>query len=198
MDFTADGSLLLASCEIVGASWWSVDVANQRLVPRAAPSTPACPRTWKSRRTGAFFVADMAAGGVLADRTPDAPHPQVHPHRGDPWPLSSAPARRLYVSNRAAKTRRQRAEDRHSQGRGHLAHPERHARHGRGLGREAGSSSGSQTGLALSRSERCTPSIRARAALRARIPVGSKGHMGCARSGPARPLSSIRAQGILR
>jgi DNA-binding beta-propeller fold protein YncE len=64
MDFSADGSYLLASCEFSG-DMVKVDVAQQRVLGTLHLRDGAMPQDVKLSPDGAvFYVADMAAGGL--------------------------------------------------------------------------------------------------------------------------------------
>ncbi len=64
VDFSADGSYLLASCEFSG-QLVKVDVRRERVVGTLALRAGAAPQDVKLSRDGRiFYVADMAAGGV--------------------------------------------------------------------------------------------------------------------------------------
>ncbi len=64
LDFSADGSFLLASCEFSG-ELIKVDVQRERVVGRLALRAGAAPQDVKLSPDGrVFYVADMAGGGV--------------------------------------------------------------------------------------------------------------------------------------
>ena len=64
MDFSADGSYLLASCEFSG-QLVKVDVPRERLIGTLSLRTGAAPQDVKLSPDGrTFYVADLAAGGV--------------------------------------------------------------------------------------------------------------------------------------
>ncbi|HEY6963209.1 MAG TPA: hypothetical protein VI408_15085 [Gaiellaceae bacterium] len=104
MDFTADGSQLLASCEFSG-QMLVVDVAGQRVVRTITlPHTGAMPQDVKLSPDGRiFYVADMASNGVweidahtyriLRFQPTGAGAHGLYPSRN---------SRYLYVSNRSA------------------------------------------------------------------------------------------------
>ena len=105
MDFTADGSLLLASCEF-SSELLVVNVAHQRVVRVLPLPHPGMPQDVKLSPDGrTFFVADMAAGGVwLVDARKLRIRGFIRTGAGAHGLYPSRDARRLYVTNRAAGT----------------------------------------------------------------------------------------------
>jgi DNA-binding beta-propeller fold protein YncE len=106
MDFTANGRLLLASCEFSG-EMVAVDVARQKVVRTIRlPRPGAMPQDVKLSPDGRrFYVADMAYGGVWtisADTLRVAGF--IRTGAGAHGLYPSRDARRLYVSNRGAGT----------------------------------------------------------------------------------------------
>jgi YVTN family beta-propeller protein len=64
MDFSADGTYLIASCEFAGAVL-KVDVARQQIAGRLTLRNGGMPQDVKLSPDGAvFYVADQVAGGV--------------------------------------------------------------------------------------------------------------------------------------
>ena len=106
MDFTADGSMLLASCEFSG-QMIAVNVASQRVVRvLQLPHTGSMPQDVKLSPDGrTFFVADMASGGVwLIDARSLAIRGFIPTGAGAHGLYPSRDARRLYITNRGAGT----------------------------------------------------------------------------------------------
>ena len=103
MDFTADGTKLLASCEF-SSEMVVVDVARQRVVRVLHLPRPGMPQDVKLAPDGlTFFVADMAGGGIwLIDARTFAFRGFIHTGAGAHGLYPSRDARRLYVTNRAA------------------------------------------------------------------------------------------------
>ena len=102
MDFSADGSYLLASCEFSG-QLVKVDVQRERIVGTLTLRTGAAPQDVKLSPDGrTFYVADMAAGGVW---TIDSRHLHVlgflRTGSGTHGLYVSRDAKVLYVTNRA-------------------------------------------------------------------------------------------------
>jgi DNA-binding beta-propeller fold protein YncE len=100
-DFTADGRLMLASCEF-GGRMVLVDVPNERLlrtIPLRAGSMPQDVKLSPDGRV--FYVADMASNGVweLSSRT-FRPRGLIHTGLGAHGLYVSRDSRYLYVSNR--------------------------------------------------------------------------------------------------
>jgi DNA-binding beta-propeller fold protein YncE len=104
LDFSADGSMFLASCEFSG-EMIAVDVARQKVtrvirLPRAG----SMPQDVKlSPDGGTFFVADMARGGIwsIAAHTLRV-QSFLHTGGGAHGLYPSRDSRYLYVTNRAA------------------------------------------------------------------------------------------------
>ena len=105
MDFTADGTKLLASCEF-SSEMVVVDVARQRVVRVLHLPRPGMPQDVKLAPDGlTFFVADMAGGGIwLIDARTFRVRGFIHTGAGAHGLYPSRDARRLYVTNRAAAT----------------------------------------------------------------------------------------------
>ena len=104
MDFSADGSMLLASCEF-SAQLVAVDVKRQRVtrVLRLARfgSMPQDVKLSPDGRT--FFVADMARGGIwLIDAHALRVRGFIHTGSGAHGLYPSRDGRDLYITNRAA------------------------------------------------------------------------------------------------
>jgi YVTN family beta-propeller protein len=104
MDFSADGSMLLASCEFSG-QLVAVDVKRQRVtrVLRLA-QFGSMPQDVKLSPDGqTFFVADMARGGVwLIDAHALRVRGFIHTGSGAHGLYPSRDSRDLYITNRAA------------------------------------------------------------------------------------------------
>ena len=105
MDFSADGSMLLASCEF-SSELVAVDVARQRVTHVLHLPDPGMPQDVKLSPDGrTFFVADMARGGVwMVDARTLRFRGFVATGAGAHGLYPSRDARRLYVTNRAAGT----------------------------------------------------------------------------------------------
>ncbi|MDX6630843.1 MAG: hypothetical protein QOH00_3089, partial [Gaiellales bacterium] len=106
MDFSADGSMLLASCEFSG-EMVAVNVAHQRVVRvLRLPHAGSMPQDVKLSPDGrTFFVADMAGGGIwLIDARTLAIRGFIRTGAGAHGLYPSRDARRLYVTNRSAGT----------------------------------------------------------------------------------------------
>jgi DNA-binding beta-propeller fold protein YncE len=104
MDFTADGSRLLASCEFSG-QMLVVDVARQRVVRTIdLPGGGRMPQDVKLSPDGRiFYVADMAANGVWEIDARTFRVLKLQPTGAGAHGLyPSRDARRLYISNRSA------------------------------------------------------------------------------------------------
>ena len=101
MDFTADGRLLLASCEFAG-KMIVVDVKRERLVRTIDIQPGSMPQDVKLSPDGrTFYVADMATGGVWLIGAGGFRLKGFLPTgRGAHGLYASRDARRLYVSNR--------------------------------------------------------------------------------------------------
>ncbi len=102
MDFSADGSYLLASCEFSG-QLVKVDVQRERIVATLTLGTGAAPQDVKLSPDGrTFYVADMAAGGIwkVASRRLRVLG-FVRTGRGTHGLYVSRDAKVLYVTNRA-------------------------------------------------------------------------------------------------
>ncbi len=102
MDFSADGSFLLASCEFSG-QLVKVDVQRERIVRTLTLRTGAAPQDVKLSPDGRmFYVADMAAGGVWkVGSRPLRVLGFVRTGRGTHGLYVSRDAKVLYVTNRA-------------------------------------------------------------------------------------------------
>ena len=106
MDFTADGTLALASCEFSGYLL-VIDVRHQRVVRLVAlPKKPAKPQDVKLSPDGTvFYVADMTNGGAWEiDARTFAVLGFLPTGRGAHGLYPSRDARLLYVTNRDAGT----------------------------------------------------------------------------------------------
>jgi DNA-binding beta-propeller fold protein YncE len=105
MDFSADGSMLLASCEF-SSEMIAVNVAHQRVTRVLHLPRPGMPQDVKLSPDGrTFFVADMAGGGVwLVDARTLRIRGFIRTGAGAHGLYPSRDARRLYVTNRAAGT----------------------------------------------------------------------------------------------
>jgi DNA-binding beta-propeller fold protein YncE len=105
MDFSADGSMLLASCEF-SSQLIAVDVASQRVTGVLRLPHPGMPQDVKLSPDGrTFFVADMARGGVwLVDAQTLRFRGFIPTGDGAHGLYPSRDARRLYVTNRGAGT----------------------------------------------------------------------------------------------
>jgi DNA-binding beta-propeller fold protein YncE len=105
MDFSADGSYLLASCEF-GGSMIKVDVAAERVVATLPLRAGGMPQDVKLAPDGqVFYVADMMAGGVwVIDGARPAVLGFVATGAGAHGLYPSRDAKLLYVSNRDAGT----------------------------------------------------------------------------------------------
>ena len=102
MDFTADGTLALASCEFSG-DMVVIDVRKPGVVRQVAlPRTPARPQDVKLSPDGSiFYVADMTNGGVWEiDARTFGVVGFLPTGRGAHGLYPSRDARRLYVTNR--------------------------------------------------------------------------------------------------
>jgi DNA-binding beta-propeller fold protein YncE len=102
MDFTADGRLLLASCEF-GGKLVVVDVRNEKVVGSVSLRAGGMPQDVKLSPDGrVFYVADMASNGVwLVDAHTFRRLGFVHTGQGAHGLYPSRDSRRLFVSNRA-------------------------------------------------------------------------------------------------
>jgi YVTN family beta-propeller protein len=108
MDFTADGSLALASCEFSG-QMVVVDLRSQsvrRVIDLPGSAGTAMPQDVKLSPDGTtFFVADMRAGGVwVIDARTFAREGFIPTGAGAHGLYPSRDARDLYVTNRSAGT----------------------------------------------------------------------------------------------
>jgi DNA-binding beta-propeller fold protein YncE len=104
-DFTADGSLMLASCEF-GSAMILIDVARERLL-RTIPLPPgSSPQDVKLSPDGrVFYVADLFHGGLWLFSAADFRRIGFLPTGAGAHGLyPSRDARFLYVSNRGAGT----------------------------------------------------------------------------------------------
>ncbi len=101
MDFSADGSYLIASCEFGGAVI-KVDVARQKLIGRLPLERRGMPQDVKLSPDGeVFYVADMRADGVyLIDGENLRKIGFIATGRGAHGLYVSRDSRVLYVSNR--------------------------------------------------------------------------------------------------
>ena len=102
MDFSADGSYLLASCEFSG-QLVKVDVQRERIVGTLTLRTGAAPQDVKLSPDGrTFYVADMAAGGVWkVDSRRLRVVGFLRTGRGTHGLYVSRDAKVLYITNRA-------------------------------------------------------------------------------------------------
>jgi YVTN family beta-propeller protein len=105
LDFSADGSYLLASCEFSGVMV-KVDVATQSVVGTLALKAGAAPQDVKLAPDGAvFYVADTAGGGLWElDGERLVVNGFLPTGKGAHGLYPSRDARLLYVSNRIAGT----------------------------------------------------------------------------------------------
>jgi DNA-binding beta-propeller fold protein YncE len=105
MDFSADGSMLLASCEF-SSELVAVDVRRQRVTHVLHLPRPGMPQDVKLSPDGrTFFVADMASGGVwLVDARTLRFRTFIRTGGGAHGLYPSRDGRRLYITNRAAGT----------------------------------------------------------------------------------------------
>jgi len=103
LDFSADGRSLLASCEF-SSQLVQVDVADERVVRVIQLPPGAVPQDVKLAPDGrAFYVADMASGGVwVLDAARLRVERFVATDAGAHGLYVSRDSRYLYVSNRAA------------------------------------------------------------------------------------------------
>jgi len=103
MDFSADGSYLIASCEFSGQVV-KVDVRRERVISTLTLPSGASPQDVKLSPDGArFYVADRAAGGVWeVDGQRLKQVGFLHTGFGAHGLYVSRDARFLYVTNRAA------------------------------------------------------------------------------------------------
>jgi len=105
MDFSADGSYLLASCEF-SSQLVKVDVANERVLGTLVLPGHAVPQDVKLAPDGrVFYVADMLAGGVWridGDRLRVLGF--IRTGAGTHGLYASRDARYLYAGNRSAGT----------------------------------------------------------------------------------------------
>jgi YVTN family beta-propeller protein len=101
MDFSADGSYLLASCEF-GARLVKVDVAKQKMVGSVALAAHGMPQDVKLSPDGKiFYVADMMANGVyLIDGETMTKIDFLATGKGTHGLYASRDSKVLYVSNR--------------------------------------------------------------------------------------------------
>ncbi|HKB28174.1 MAG TPA: YncE family protein [Candidatus Limnocylindrales bacterium] len=105
IDFSADGTYLIASCEFAGAVV-KVDVARQALVGRLVLASGAKPQDVKLSPDGAvFYVADLVAGGVFeVNGARLTKIGFLHTGIGAHGLYVSRDSRMLYVSNRGEGT----------------------------------------------------------------------------------------------
>jgi YVTN family beta-propeller protein len=105
IDFSADGSYLLASCEF-SSQLVKVDVASEQVVGTLTLPRGGAPQDVKLSPDGRlFYVADMLAGGVwLTDGNTMRVVGFVHTGAGAHGLYPSRDARLLYVTNRSAGT----------------------------------------------------------------------------------------------
>jgi DNA-binding beta-propeller fold protein YncE len=106
MDFSADGKMLLASCEFSG-QMIAVDVTRERVIrTMRLPWSAAMPQDVKLSPDGSeFYVADMIRGGVwLIDARTLRVARFIPTGAGAHGLYPSRDARHLYVSNRSAGT----------------------------------------------------------------------------------------------
>jgi DNA-binding beta-propeller fold protein YncE len=103
MDFSADGSYAIVSCEFSG-QLLKVDIASQRVVGVLTLRSGAAPQDVKLSPDGrVFYVADMNVGGVwLVDGATMQVLRFMPTGRGAHGLYPSRDARYLYVTNRAA------------------------------------------------------------------------------------------------
>jgi YVTN family beta-propeller protein len=103
MDFSADGSYAIASCEFSG-QLLKIDIASQRVVGVLTLRSGAAPQDVKLSPDGrVFYVADMNVGGVwLVDGATLRVLRFMPTGRGAHGLYPSRDARYLYVTNRAA------------------------------------------------------------------------------------------------
>jgi DNA-binding beta-propeller fold protein YncE len=103
MDFSADGSYAIVSCEFSG-QLLKVDIASQRVVGVLTLRSGAAPQDVKLSPDGrVFYVADMNVGGVwLVDGASMQVLRFMPTGRGAHGLYPSRDARYLYVTNRAA------------------------------------------------------------------------------------------------
>jgi DNA-binding beta-propeller fold protein YncE len=103
MDFSADGSYAIVSCEFSG-QLLKVDIASQRVVGVLTLRSGAAPQDVKLSPDGrVFYVADMNVGGVwLVDGATLQVLRFMPTGRGAHGLYPSRDARYLYVTNRAA------------------------------------------------------------------------------------------------
>jgi DNA-binding beta-propeller fold protein YncE len=101
MDFSADGSYLIASCEFAG-SLIKVDVAQQKLVGTLALGAGGKPQDVKTSPDGkTFYVADMMADGVyMIDGDRFARIGFLATGKGTHGLYASRDSKVLYASNR--------------------------------------------------------------------------------------------------
>jgi YVTN family beta-propeller protein len=106
MDFSADGSFLLASCEF-SAEMIKVDVRREKVVGVLhLPRTGAMPQDVKLSPDGkTFYVADMASNGVWEiDRAGRHVRGFIHTGAGAHGLYPSRDAKLLYITNRSEGT----------------------------------------------------------------------------------------------
>ena len=105
MDFSADGSYLIASCEF-GARLIKVDVAKQKVMGKVALPAGGMPQDVKLSPDGrTFYVADMQANGVYAiDGDLMKIRDFVPTGKGTHGLYASRDSKVLYVSNRGEGT----------------------------------------------------------------------------------------------
>jgi DNA-binding beta-propeller fold protein YncE len=105
IDFSADGSYLVASCEFSG-QLVKVDVAHERVIRTLDLPGLASPQDVKLSPDGrVFYVADLIAGGVwLVDGNRLRVVGFIHTGAGSHGLYTSRDGRLLYVTNRSAGT----------------------------------------------------------------------------------------------
>jgi len=103
MDFSADGSYALVSCEFSGMIV-KVDIRSERVVDTLQLRSGAAPRTWKLSPDGkVFYVADMNSNGVwLVDGANLRVLRFMPTGAGAHGLYPSRDSRDLYVTNRGA------------------------------------------------------------------------------------------------
>jgi YVTN family beta-propeller protein len=105
MDFSADGSYLIASCEF-GAKVVKVDVGSQKMVGEVPLAPHGMPQDVKLSPDGkVFYVADMMANGVyLIDGETMGKLDFIPTGKGTHGLYASRDSKVLYVSNRGEGT----------------------------------------------------------------------------------------------
>jgi DNA-binding beta-propeller fold protein YncE len=104
-DYTADGRLMLVSCEF-GAAMVVVDVADERVIKTIPLRSGASPQDVKLSPDGSvFYVADLVYGGLwVFDAHTFKRRGFIPTGAGAHGLYPSRDATRLYISNRAAGT----------------------------------------------------------------------------------------------